>query len=103
MQEGMDTLMAEVESLRFALIIEVFEFLNKFNQYDMSSAQLDSSDFMLMHDLNGSNKFAEVFPVFVREDTMEDSRTHGKNVHEIFPGFVTTGDFLSRVAWGTIK
>ena len=103
MQEGMDTLTAEVESLRFALIIEVFKFLNKFDQHDMSSAQMDCSDFTLVHDSNGSNKFAEVFPVFVGEDMMEDSRTHGKNIHEIFPGFVTAGDFLSGVARGTIK
>jgi hypothetical protein len=61
------------------------------------------SDFMLRYKLESPNECAQIEPVDIREDIMEETWSEAKYVHHIFSSFVVGMVFLGDITGSGIK
>ena len=103
MQEGVKPRSAEMEAIRASLIVQVFKFLDKLNEKRVSFSDLGSIDRMLHEYLSSMNKFAEIPPIFFGKNSPKETGSKTKDIQPILSCFISTGDFLNRVVWWTMK
>ena len=103
MQEGVKPRSAEMEAIRASLIVQVFEFLDKLNEKRVSFSDLGSIDRTLHEYPSSMNKFAEIPPIFFGKNSPKETGSKTKDIQPILSRFISTGDFLNRVAWWTMK
>lgn len=86
----METLTDKVEAVDLSPIVEFFELYDIFAEGKIGFLEVGDRNRPLVDNANPKNEFAEVFIIFVREDTIEDTGSKAIDVQKQFPGFVTT-------------
>jgi hypothetical protein len=94
---------AEVDAIESALVIDLFEFSDKVGHESMRSEHFFLGDLALVKDANGTDEFAEILEIRVGKNAVEKPRAQDENICEELPGFVATGNFLSRVARRSVE
>jgi hypothetical protein len=92
-----NTVSHEVNSGFHALIVELFEFARKFHEQGMPSKNVPISHRVPLKDPNASHKFAEIKPVFTRQDVPKKRGSKAVEILLKFPSFVTCVQLLCRV------
>jgi len=103
MQEGVKPRSAEMEAIRVPLIVQVFKFLDKLDEKRVSFSDLGNIDRTLHEYPSSMNKFAEIPPIFLGENSLKETGSKTENIQPILSCFISTGDFLNRIAWWTMK
>jgi len=103
MQESVKPRSAEMEAIRAPLIIQVFEFLDKLDEKRVSFSDLGRIDRTLHEYPSSVNKFADIPPIFLGENSAKETRPKTEDIQPILSCFISTGDFLNRVAWWMMK
>ena len=99
----MDTWANEVEPVLPQLVINEFKFAAPGTEEDIGMLEVLLVDAVLRHNLNTTNKLAEVGPVAFWKDTVKESRGKAEDIYMEFPGFVVCIDFFSDVVWFAIE
>src|SRR6188768_1484021 len=99
----METWTAKVEAIHASLIIQVLVLPEKLCQVRVGLSKLFGCDRALNYNSHTVSELAKNFPVFLRKDDTEKSRTKAKNVVKILSGFIASGYLLRGVPWWTVK
>ena len=86
----METLTDKVEVVDLSLIVEFFKLYDVFAEGKIGFLEAGDRNRPLVDNADPKNEFAEVFVIFVREDTVEDTGPEAIDVQKQFPGLVTT-------------
>ena len=93
----------EMHPIDSALIVKRFKFVLELTKILVGTLEHGCGDVVLVEDAYGSDEFAEVSPVFLREKVVKKSRTKSKDVDKVFPSLVTTRNLLCRIARWAVK
>ena len=86
-----------------ALVVKPLKLVTKLEEELMCFLNLIRGNAVLMKKPEAAHELAEVAPILVRQNTVQERRSEAKQPHQKLPSFVSARDLLRRVPGWAVK